>query len=240
MASKIRGRIVPHTQKAKRTRPRPCPTHLSAASLSAPAYFSAFLLSIFRRGPKWVEHNRIPPTRGSGLAVVGHNPKRGLLAFLCLCLPKSVDCGATKNPVNLSIHGVFRGEGAGTRTLDQRIKSPLLYRLSYTLVFGWNRDGCSRVGVHAECNSDCFFVLSGADRIRTCGTSFPVHRFSKPALSTTQPPLPFSVNFAGIPHRRSEDCAGSCEFTQPTATGFGRTLLEPLAAQTPLARHPSG
>ena len=25
-------------------------------------------------------------------------------------------------------------EGAGTRTLDQRIKSPLLYRLSYTLV----------------------------------------------------------------------------------------------------------
>ena len=29
---------------------------------------------------------------------------------------------------------------------------------------------------------------SGADRIRTCGTGFPVHRFSKPALSTTQPP----------------------------------------------------
>jgi hypothetical protein len=28
-----------------------------------------------------------------------------------------------------------KSEGAGTRTLDQRIKSPLLYRLSYTL--GW-------------------------------------------------------------------------------------------------------
>jgi len=34
---------------------------------------------------------------------------------------------------------------------------------------------------------------SGADRIRTCGTGFPVHRFSKPALSTTQPPLLYPV-----------------------------------------------
>lgn len=31
--------------------------------------------------------------------------------------------------------------------------------------------------------------ISGADRIRTCGPGFPSHRFSKPALSATQPPL---------------------------------------------------
>ena len=31
--------------------------------------------------------------------------------------------------------------------------------------------------------------LSGEDRIRTCGRVLPLHRFSKPALSTTQPPL---------------------------------------------------
>lgn len=30
---------------------------------------------------------------------------------------------------------VFANESAGTRTQDQRIKSPLLYRLSYTLVY---------------------------------------------------------------------------------------------------------
>ena len=30
---------------------------------------------------------------------------------------------------------------------------------------------------------------SGEDRIRTCGRELPLHRFSKPALSTTQPPL---------------------------------------------------
>jgi hypothetical protein len=30
---------------------------------------------------------------------------------------------------------------------------------------------------------------SGEDRIRTCGPGYPSHRFSKPALSTTQPPL---------------------------------------------------
>ena len=30
---------------------------------------------------------------------------------------------------------------------------------------------------------------SGEDRIRTCGRVLPLHRFSKPALSTTQPPL---------------------------------------------------
>ena len=32
-------------------------------------------------------------------------------------------------------------------------------------------------------------LISGEDRIRTCGPGFPSHRFSKPALSTTQPPL---------------------------------------------------
>ena len=31
--------------------------------------------------------------------------------------------------------------------------------------------------------------ISGEDRIRTCGPGYPGHRFSKPALSTTQPPL---------------------------------------------------
>lgn len=34
---------------------------------------------------------------------------------------------------------------------------------------------------------------SGEDRIRTCGTELPVHRFSKPALSTTQPPPRFGL-----------------------------------------------
>jgi hypothetical protein len=33
-------------------------------------------------------------------------------------------------------------------------------------------------------------LASGEDRIRTCGPGYPGHRFSKPALSTTQPPLP--------------------------------------------------
>lgn len=35
---------------------------------------------------------------------------------------------------------------------------------------------------------------SGEDRIRTCGTVLPVHRFSKPALSTTQPPPRWTTN----------------------------------------------
>ena len=36
---------------------------------------------------------------------------------------------------------------------------------------------------------DSEHTFSGEDRIRTCGPGFPSHRFSKPALSTTQPPL---------------------------------------------------
>jgi len=43
--------------------------------------------------------------------------------------------------------------------------------------------------IAADANEVVQKSASGADRIRTCGTSFPVHRFSKPALSTTQPPL---------------------------------------------------
>jgi hypothetical protein len=41
-----------------------------------------------------------------------------------------------------------------------------------------------------ETQRDCAQVRSGEDRIRTCGRVLPLHRFSKPALSTTQPPLP--------------------------------------------------
>ena len=33
--------------------------------------------------------------------------------------------------------GVFGNESGGTRTLDPRIKSPLLYQLSYALSFWW-------------------------------------------------------------------------------------------------------
>ena len=41
-----------------------------------------------------------------------------------------------KNPNNAfaSIVWVIGSEGAGARTLDLRIKSPLLYRLSYALI----------------------------------------------------------------------------------------------------------
>ena len=34
-----------------------------------------------------------------------------------------------------AVTGVLNHEGAGARTLDLRIKSPLLYRLSYALVW---------------------------------------------------------------------------------------------------------
>ena len=94
-----------------------------------------------------------------------------------------------------------KSEGAGTRTQDQRIKSPLLYQLSYTLsrrrppfITAINITFaqiitrfrvCSIRRVHSKTTRQ---RTSGADRIRTCGTGFPVHRFSKPALSTTQPP----------------------------------------------------
>lgn len=94
-----------------------------------------------------------------------------------------------------SLRTAKASEGAGTRTQDQRIKSPLLYRLSYALACAAGR----RHTAWASATQACFGLrgrlarqttsASGADRIRTCGTSYPVHRFSKPALSTTQPPL---------------------------------------------------
>ena len=44
--------------------------------------------------------------------------------------------------------------------------------------------------------------FSGEDRIRTCGTELPVHRFSKPTLSTTQPPLQGTTSVARIVSNR--------------------------------------
>ena len=39
---------------------------------------------------------------------------------------------------NRGFEGFFKSESGGTRTLDPRIKSPLLYRLSYALLDGWH------------------------------------------------------------------------------------------------------
>src|SRR5688572_19545050 len=50
------------------------------------------------------------------------------------------------------------------------------------------RKSRQRLALTASCNS-------GEDRIRTCGTELPVHRFSKPALSTTQPPPRFDLGW---------------------------------------------
>ncbi len=61
-----------------------------------------------------------------------------------------------------------------------------------------------------------FLLSSGADRIRTCGTGFPVHRFSKPALSTTQPPLPFRLFNHFLGTSRCDDCGKSAPLTQPS------------------------
>lgn len=54
-----------------------------------------------------------------------------------------------------------------------------------------------------------FRALSGEDRIRTCGTVLPVHRFSKPTLSTTQPPL--QVDLQG-----RSDCLKSAVSCKPS------------------------
>ena len=68
---------------------------------------------------------------------------------------------------------------------------------------------------------------SGADRIRTCGTSFPVHRFSKPALSTTQPPL--------RSHRESEvpTCGGS-DFGDSVQCSCGEIVWDESIFDNPL------
>ena len=49
--------------------------------------------------------------------------------------------------------------------------------------------GCGSFAVPRETQLIATKGLSGEDRIRTCGRELPLHRFSKPALSTTQPPL---------------------------------------------------
>ena len=58
--------------------------------------------------------------------------------------------GGTKKPMSTLITvliGLISSEGAGARTLDLRIKSPLLYQLSYALDplakcrFSWLREG---------------------------------------------------------------------------------------------------
>jgi hypothetical protein len=71
---------------------------------------------------------------------------------------------------------------------------------------------------------------NGADRIRTCGTGFPVHRFSKPALSTTQPPLLFHA--AGRDHfpATSEILANRSRTDKPcdTAESLGVTIFSPI------------
>tara|TARA_R110002073_G_scaffold176633_9_gene334379 strand:+ start:1893 stop:2219 length:327 start_codon:yes stop_codon:yes gene_type:complete len=69
--------------------------------------------------------------------------------------------------------------------------------------------------------------LSGADRIRTCGPSFPDHRFSKPALSTTQPPLPIrfaSLNFS----QASQIVLNPLRKRNPRLADVGKAFFQPL------------
>ena len=49
--------------------------------------------------------------------------------------------------------------------------------------------GCATSALPGASQPNIPQVSSGEDRIRTCGRVLPLHRFSKPALSTTQPPL---------------------------------------------------
>lgn len=79
--------------------------------------------------------------------------------------------------------------GLEPRTI--RLKVGCSNQLSYTSGRATGNKNSTVVWTVLHCNQRSYVSSSsGADRIRTCGPSCPGHRFSKPALSTTQPPLP--------------------------------------------------
>ena len=78
---------------------------------------------------------------------------------------------------------------------------PAHFYLAKMFLRTWKRPNRHRYDVRRSRNAAIFRTKSGEDGIRTRGAVLPAHRFSKPALSATQPPLRKSKKLGQVRRR---------------------------------------
>ncbi len=163
------------------------------------------------------------------LAVVAV-PRRGCLATcgraLRGLLPVGVRSPAAVAAASCRVTRRISGGAAGARTRDLRIKSPLLYQLSYRPTLGVPVSGCPVLNPTAaapDAARTAGAILTG-DRVLCCGATAPASVFVPP-YARARRLLSLIAGRIGDPSFRKSRAAQSARIAHPTGPALGVGLV---------------